>query len=170
MRRTRYSAYQDAGAHRPRLRLDHVLAAVLLAVMVLVSFVNVLGRYLFHYSLAFTEELTVQMFVLLTVVGSALAFGTGSQLGMQTVWRYFPPRLQRICDLLSAGLSTVLFLAVDFLLIRNIHSEITRFHARSAALNVPVWIYYALVVLLSPLVFRGIWRGLRTRNAQMEGV
>ena len=71
------------------------LAAALLAVMVVVSFVNVLGRYLFHYSLAFTEEVTINLFVWVTVPGSGIAFERGSHLGMITLFRLFPRRFQQ---------------------------------------------------------------------------
>jgi len=156
----------DAPAQRVSLRrADHVLAALLLSAMVLISFINVLGRYIFHYSLAFTEELTVQLFVFLVVVGSGLAFERGAHLGMTTALRYFPPSLRLWCERIGAALSAGLFLTINFLLLGNIYRELTVFHAKSAALRVPVWIYYAGVILLSPFVFRGILRGTARRSA-----
>ena len=56
-----------------------------------------------------------------------------------------------------------MFLTVDVLLLYTIHQEITLFHAKSAALGIPVWWYYAGTVLLSPFVFRGIIRGTRAQ-------
>lgn len=158
-----------ADAARPH-RWDHILAAGLLSAMVLISFINVLGRYLFHYSLAFTEELTVQMFVLLSVIGAGLAFENGAQLGMSAAVRRFPRPAQRVCGRIGLILSATLFLAIDLLLARNIYFELTIFHARSAALNIPVWIYYALVVLLSLFVFRGIWRAARGKAVGEEAL
>ena len=58
---------------------EHAAAALLLAAMALIAFVNILGRYLFRYSLAFTEEATIHCFVWLTVVGSGIAFERGSR-------------------------------------------------------------------------------------------
>lgn len=142
-------------------RWDARLAAILLAVMVLISFTNVLGRYLFHYSLAFTEEVTINLFVWVTVLGSGIAFERGSHLGMVTLSRRFPPRLRRFLAVFNAFLGAGLFLVVDVTLIRAIHDEITLFQARSPALGLPVWIYYAGVVLASPAVFLGILRGCR---------
>ena len=46
-----------------RYRVDYLVAALLLAVMALVAFINVVGRYLFNSSLSFTEEITIQLFV-----------------------------------------------------------------------------------------------------------
>lgn len=148
------------------LRFDHLLAALLLGSMALIAFVNILGRYIFHYSLAFTEEVTIHLFVWLVVVGSGLAFERGSQLGMVTLFRIFPDTVKKTVLCISAGLSAVLFLIVDGLLIHTIYQEITLFQATSAALGIPIWIYYAGVVVLSVFVFRGIWRGARQSLAE----
>jgi len=152
-------------ADRPKpvapIRLDHLLAALLLGAMALIAFVNVLGRYIFHYSLSFTEEVTIHLFVWLVVVGSGLAFERGAQLGMVSLYRFFPRRMKRAVLWFGAALSTVLFLVVDGLLIHTIYREMTLLHATSAALGIPIWIYYAGVVVLSGFVFRGILRGLR---------
>ena len=43
-------------------------------------------------------------------------------------------------------------------MIQAIKDEVTLFQAQSAALGIPVWIYYAGVPLLSVFVFRGVWR------------
>lgn len=144
-----------------RPRVDHVLLAGMLAIMVAVAFANILGRYVFHYSLAFTEEITINLFVGVVVIGSALAFERGLQLGVTVIAQHFPVRAQRALTWCNALLGAVLFAVVDILLVRECYFEITNFHARSAGLGVPVWIYYAAVVVLSVFVFRGLWRGAR---------
>ncbi len=150
-------------------RLDSLIVAVLLGTMALISVVNILGRYIFHYSLAFTEEVTINLFVWMTVVGSGMAFERGGHLGMVTLYRILPRSAQRHLVVVGSGLAAALFLAVDLTLLKAIHAEITLFHARSPALRLPVWIYDAGVVLLSPFVFRGVYRGARRRLDRAEG-
>lgn len=145
-------------------RVDHVLLALMMAVMITVAFLNILSRYLFHYSLAFTEELTVQLFVWVVVLGSGIAFERGAQLGVGTVTRFFPGRWQEHLRWLNAALGALLFLLVDICLIRECYFELTLFHARSPSLQVPVWIYYAGVVVASAFVFRGLYRGALRKN------
>ena len=41
------------------LKLEETVGALGLAVMVTIAFINVLTRYVFKYSMAFTEELTL---------------------------------------------------------------------------------------------------------------
>jgi len=146
-----------------RIRIDYWIAAVLLFVMAAIAFINILSRYLFHFSFAATEEITINLFVWMTVVGSGIAFERGGQLGMVTFYNLFPVKFQKAAILLSAGLSAGLFILVDFYMIRAIYDEITLFHASSGALGIPVWIYYVGVPVLSIFVFRGIYRDAHRR-------
>jgi TRAP-type C4-dicarboxylate transport system permease small subunit len=52
---------------------------------------------------------------------------------------------------------------VDLFLIQAIYDELTLFQATSAALGIPVWIYYAGVPVCSVFVFVGIYRDAAVR-------
>jgi TRAP-type C4-dicarboxylate transport system permease small subunit len=149
-------------------RLDYWLTAFLLAAMALIAFVNILSRYIFHFSFAATEELTINFFVWMTVLGSGIAFEHGAQMGMVTFFRRFPPRLRRGSVLLGAFLSAGLFIVVNIYMIQAIRDEITLFQAKSAALGIPVWIYYSGVPLLSIFVLRGIYRDTLNRLERID--
>ena len=140
------------------LRIDYLIAAILLFAMAAIAFINVLSRYLFHFSFAATEEITINLFVWLTVVGSGIAFERGGQLGMVTLYNRFPPPLKKTAVLFSAFMSAALFIIVDIFTIQAIYDEITLFQATSASLGIPVWIYYIGVPVFSVFVFRGIYR------------
>jgi TRAP-type C4-dicarboxylate transport system permease small subunit len=143
---------------KKELRIDYLVAALLLFAMAAIAFANVVSRYFFHFSIASTEEITINMFVWMTVVGCGIAFERGGQLGVVTFFDLFPERMQRGVILASAFLSALLFVLVDFFMLQAIHDELTLFHATSASLSIPVWIYYAGVPFLSVFVFRGIYR------------
>ena len=148
------------------IRIDYWLAAIILFTMCSIAFINVLSRYIFHFSFAATEEITINLFVWLTVIGSGIAFERGSQLGMVTLYNIFPKKMKRFAILLSSLLSVFLFILVDIYMIKSIYNEITLFKATSAALGVPVWIYYAGVPLFSVYVFRGIYRDAKSKLSQ----
>ena len=150
------------------LRWDHLLAAVMLGAMALIAFANVVSRALFHYSISFTEELTIHLFVWLMVIGMGLAFERGMHLGMASLVRRLPRGAQAILIWANAVLGCALFMAVDILLIQAIYREITLFHARSPAFGMPIWIYYAGVPIFSVFVFRGIHRGARVKLAEFR--
>jgi TRAP-type C4-dicarboxylate transport system permease small subunit len=151
-----------------RIRIDHWIAAVLMFTMASIAFINVLSRYLFHFSFASTEEITINMFVWLTVVGSGIAFERGGQLGMVTLYNAFPLRLKKWATLFSSALSALLFILVDIYMIQAIYEELTLFQATSAALGIPVWIYYIGVPVFSIFVFTGIYRDARLKVHALE--
>lgn len=142
-----------------RFRLDEWLAALLLFLMALIAFVNVLSRYFLHFSFAATEEITINAFVWLTMIGSGIAFERGSQLGMVTLFKVFPAAWKKAVILVSALLSALLFLVVDIIMIQTIYQEVTLFQSTSAALGIPIITYYIGVPVLSIFVFFGIYRG-----------
>ena len=146
-----------------RIRLDHWIVAILFFAMAAIAFANVLSRYLFHFSFASTEEITINLFVWITVIGSGLAFERGGQLGMVTLYNMFSHRFKKAVILFSAGLSALLFLLVDLFTIQAIYDEVTLFQATSAALGIPVWIYYVGVPVFSVFVFIGIYRDASAR-------
>jgi TRAP-type C4-dicarboxylate transport system permease small subunit len=150
-------------------RADHIVAAAVFAAMVLIAFLNILGRYVFHYSISFTEELTVNMFVWLTVICSGIAFERGAHLGVTILHRRFPRSMKRFVAFLTAFLSAGLFLTVDVMLLKSAHLERTLFHSTSPSLGVPVWIYYLIVALMTPWVFIGVYRGLRGDLRKIDG-
>lgn len=150
-----------------RIRTDYWIAAILLFTMSAIAFINVLSRYLFHFSFAATEEITINLFVWLTVVGSGIAFERGGQLGMVTLFNVFPIGVKRWVIFISAGLSALLFIAVDIYMIQAIYDEVTLFQATSAALGIPVWIYYVGVPVFSVFVFMGIYRHANTKMSEL---
>jgi TRAP-type C4-dicarboxylate transport system permease small subunit len=141
-----------------RIRIDYLIVAILLFVMASIAFINVLSRYLFHFSFAATEEITINLFVWMTVVGTGIAFERGGQLGMVTIYNIFPKKFKKWVILFSAGLAAILFLLVDIYMVQAIYFELTLFQATSAGLGIPVWIYYIGVPILSVFVFTGIYR------------
>ena len=146
------------GEPNQHIRIDHWIVAVLLFSMASIAFINVLSRYLFHFSFAATEEVTINLFVWMTVVGSGIAFERGGQLGMVTLYNVFPRKFKRLVILFSSILSALLFILVDIYMIQAIYDELTLFHATSAALAIPVSIYYVGVPVFSVFVFAGIYR------------
>lgn len=150
-----------------RFRMDHWIVAILFFIMAAIAFINILSRYLFHFSFAATEEITINLFVWVTVIGSGLAFERGGQLGMVTLYNLFPPKFKKFVVFFSAGLSAFLFILVDIYMIQAIYEELTLFNATSAALGIPVWIYYVGVPIFSIFVFAGIYRDA---SAKLEGL
>jgi len=148
-----------------RFGLDEWLCAVLLVLMTGIAFVNVLGRYLFGYSLAFTEELTLNFFVYVVVLGAGIGYERMVHPRFASLLNLFPPRWRSAVIVFSYLLSAGLFVVLVWVTLVNIYFDITLFNTRSAALGVPVWAYDIPVVACVLLALRRLWRGMRLELA-----
>lgn len=117
-----------------------MLGAFLLAAMACLAFANVVTRYVFHYPLAFTEELEVNALVWLTMFGTSAAFRRRHHLRMLFFQDKLPAKTRYFLHLCIALLSIGLFASLGYLgylqLIDERFLEIT-----SESLNFPQWLY-----------------------------
>jgi TRAP-type C4-dicarboxylate transport system permease small subunit len=133
--------------------IEEYLVIIILSIMAVLGFGNVLSRYIFHASFAATEEIEINMFVWVTVLGIAIAFEKGSHLGMTMIYDKFPNWLKKVATVIAALLAISLFAIVDYYVIREIYKDLTLFHMRSEALNIPNWIYTIGIPIFSIFVF-----------------
>ena len=133
------------------IRVDYCIAAALLMAMALIAFVNILSRYFVHFSIGATEEITINLFVWMTVVGTGIAFERGAQLGMVTFFNLFPLRMRKSLVVFSALLGAGLFVLVCGYMVQAIYDELTLFQATSAALGIP-----GVDLLRRGAAFRGV--------------
>jgi TRAP-type C4-dicarboxylate transport system permease small subunit len=139
-------------------RLEEGACVLLLAVMTGIAFVNVVTRYLIRYSLAFTEEVVVSLFVWLTLFGASVAFREGAHLGFAYVVERLPRPVQRAALWLGALLALVLFGALIWFGVGQIRSE-RMLGTTSEALAIPQWWYTAGIPLVGCLVLVRIVQG-----------
>lgn len=89
---------------------EKILCALILLAMTALGFANVLVRYLTDRSFAATEEILVNGFLLLTVLGAAVAARRGEHLAVTLVSDLLPPRRRIAVLWLSTLLSATLLL------------------------------------------------------------
>ena len=101
------------GAHLDRaigVFLEATTAALVVAEIVIL-FVGILARYVFHRPLVWSDELASILFLWLAVLGSALAFRRGENLRMTTLVNKLSPPAQRLFAAIALAASLA-FLAM----------------------------------------------------------
>jgi TRAP-type C4-dicarboxylate transport system permease small subunit len=83
------------------LHFEEAVCAILLIVMVSVSSINIISRYLPGISFAATEELVVNLFVWLTMLGGVVAVKHKAHISITFIARKIPVRFQNIFILLQ---------------------------------------------------------------------
>lgn len=135
--------------------------------MGVITFINVITRYIIQYSFAFTEELVVSLFVWLTLFGAGIAFRDQSHLGFSLLIEKSPLRIRKIQLWIATALATILFLALIYFAIQQIGYEIT-FEIRSMGLDIPQWVYTIGVPVWSGLVIIRIIQGAHRASQKMK--
>ena len=88
-------------------RLEEWLIAALLAVMTLVTFAQVVARYVFNYSFVWALELVTYLFAWMIFLGMAYGVRVGSHIGVDVLVKSLGRLGARICGALAAALSIV---------------------------------------------------------------
>ena len=81
--------------------IEEILCAICLSVMTIIAFMNVVSRFLLSASLSFTDEITTYLFVLLSLMGSAVAAKRGAHLGLTVLTDIVSPSVKKILKIIG---------------------------------------------------------------------
>lgn len=121
-------------------KIEENLAIIVYIILIILTFSNVIGRYLLKSSISFTEEIAVNLFVLLSMIGVSIAVSDRAHLGLSALTELFPKRLQLLISCISNILGLifgVVLLITGIIMVKN---QIA-INARTITLMWPAWIY-----------------------------
>ena len=125
-------------------RIEEVLAAAALVVMTALTFANVVSRHLLNTSLSFSEEITTYLFVLVSLLGTAIAAKRKAHLGLTAVPDLAGPRTRKVLLSLGYGIGTIFCAAIFYYGILMVRNQIMLGQV-TAAMQWPEWIYGSFV-------------------------
>lgn len=129
-------------------RFEEVIGALCLGAMGLISFTNVITRYLFHYSMAFTEEITLYLFVWVVLLGTSIAFREGANVTVSFLYDKLGKKAQKFLDLVSSAISLIFFVVLIYYSSIEVMDEI-QVHAMTEAIELPMWWFSGAMPLVS---------------------
>ncbi|MEX2518518.1 MAG: TRAP transporter small permease [Paracoccaceae bacterium] len=141
----------EAKHARVPISVERSLAAGAMAAICLISFTNVVVRYVTNFSFAFTEEFSVFLLVIMTFVGASLAFATNENIRISFLLERLPPRAALVCEVVAALASAVMFLLV-FRYGAELSWDEYIFEETSPGLGYPNWIYTIWLPILSLVI------------------
>jgi len=157
----------DNPLNRPRIsvKLEEAVAATAMAFVCLITFANVVVRYLTDASFAFTEEFSVFLLVVLTLSGAAGAFVRNRNIRVEFFAALTPLRIQRWLEIMGLVLTVALFLMVAWYGARFVADD-WKFGTTSPGIGIPQWIYSIWLPALSLLIAgRALGRVVRLLRA-----
>jgi TRAP-type C4-dicarboxylate transport system permease small subunit len=141
---------------------ERALLAALMAALCLITMANVIVRYFTNASFAFTEEISVSLMVLMTLLGTATAFYRDKHISVLFVFERLSARGRHRLALLGLAASVVMFALLAWYGARMAWDDY-RFDVTSPALGIPQWLYTMWLPLLSVFIVGRLLNLMRAR-------
>ena len=151
---------------RVPLAIEKVVAALAMAALCLITLANVVARYLTNYSFAFTEEYSIALMVVVTLLGAGIATAANRQIRITWFAERLPLAGARTAEVIATLATVAMFVLLVILGGRLVWDEY-RFEVTSPGLGEPQWIYTLALPLLSLAVAaRAVGHLVRTLRAR----
>jgi TRAP-type transport system small permease protein len=133
------------------VKFEEFIAAVAMGLLCIITMANVIVRYFTNISFAFTEEISVWLMVVMTLIGASAAFVKRQHIAIT----FFADRLAPLARY-RVGLMVLAACAAMFALLAvfgvRMAWEDYRYEVTSPALGVPQWLYTVWLPVLSFVV------------------
>ena len=160
------SNHENAAASGGKLTLaavERFLMAASMGVLCLLTMANVLVRYFTDISFAFTEEISVALLVVMTLIGASHAFATNHHIAI-TFFVDRKPALLGLARRFAAACSLLMFGLLAWYGVAMTWDDYN-FEVTSPSLGVPQWWYTIWLPLLSIVIvlrlLAVLWRGAK---------
>ena len=153
---------QDIPSQLPdRRTVEDAVGAVAMALLALITFLNVVVRYLTDESFAWSEEISVSLMVILTLVAGSAAVVRDRHIRIELFFDGGSAARRRRYALFSALATVVAFLILTSLSCRLAWDDY-QYEVTSPGIGVPQWWYTIWLPVLAALIaFRGMQRFVR---------
>jgi len=150
-------------------RLEEGLIAFLLAVMTLVTFAQVIARYIFNYSFVWALELVTYLFGFLIFIGMSYGVRVGTHIGVDALVKALKPKAARLAGS-AAALLCLLYALIIFYGSWQYVAKMYEIGIMAEDLPIPQWVPrlslllgFGLLVLRFAEAFFRIVSGRETR-------
>ena len=158
------SAPPEAAADPPvkvPLALEDWLAVLTMAALCLITFANVVVRYFTDESIAWTEEISVFLMIVVTLAGGSAAVARDRHIKIEYFLDGGSPDRQRRLARFGAACTAVFFAVLCALSVRLVWDDI-RYEETTPGIGVPKWWYSVwLPVLAAAIAARAVGLFLR---------
>lgn len=148
--------------------LEFLIGGLFSIIMVAVLFIQVVSRYVFTYSLAFSEELAVILFIMTVYVGAIGATRRNQHLKIELLTNVLKPRAKLIVNIIA----DITFMIANVFIIYGI-SKVTMnlfdYGMKTAILQIPKWICYVVLPFCFAVITVRLFQGVVVKAKQLHG-
>lgn len=121
-------------------KIEEFVCAACLIIMTLLVFANVLSRKLLHLSLSFSDEITTNLFILLSMMGAAIATKRRAHLGLTIVTDAVPAAVKKLLCTFGFAVGTLFSAALCYYGIHMVRNQILLGQV-TPTMQWPEWIF-----------------------------
>ena len=147
------------------MNLDIVVASVILAILIVLTFFGVIWRYIFNAPFTWLEEVQTSCMVWIVFAAAGAAFRTGNHVAIEMIVDMMPEKLQKIMEWL---ISAVVVVVIGYLFIQSLgFIQVFLKSGRSTRmLKIPyAWVYGIAIVSYVDMIisyFYSIIKGVKS--------
>jgi TRAP-type transport system small permease protein len=138
-------------ARRLPVAMEEGLAVASMALLVVITLLNVLTRYFTDESYAWTEEISIFLMTIMTLAGAASAASRDQHIRIEFFYESGSATRQRRLKITASCMTAMLFMILAALFCRTLFDEV-KYAETSMGLGVPRWWYTAAVPVLCVLI------------------
>lgn len=97
--------------------LDVIVASVILAILIILTFAGVIWRYVFHAPFTWLEEVQTSCMVWITFAAAGAAFRSGNHVAIEMIVDLMPEKAQKVMEIMIAVIVVVI---LGFLFVQTI--------------------------------------------------
>ncbi|HEX2545394.1 MAG TPA: TRAP transporter small permease [Ramlibacter sp.] len=133
---------------RVPLAIEDWLTVIVMASLALITFANVIVRYFTSQSFAWTEEFSVFLMIVLSLVAGSAAVARNQHIRIEYFADNGPEKRQKALARFGAAMVFILFSLMAVLSVRLVYDDM-RFGETSPGIGVPQWWYTIWLPVLS---------------------
>ncbi|QAA95640.1 TRAP transporter small permease [Pollutimonas thiosulfatoxidans] len=133
---------------RVPLKVEDWISVLVLAGLALITFINVIVRYMTDGSFAWTEEISVFLLIILTMTAGATAFVRNQHIRIEVYADGGPPQRRRRLAIIGNSIVLLFFVLLTILSGRMVFDDYT-WGDTSPAIGVPNWWYTVWMPVLA---------------------
>ena len=149
---------------RVPLAIEDWLTVIVMALLALITFANVVVRYLTDQSFAWTEEFSVFLMIVLALVAGSASVARNRQIRIEFFADSGPPARQRALARFGALMVFVLFALMAGLSSRIVWDQV-QYEETSPGISVPMW-WYTIWLPVMSVAIAGRALGLYLRRGR----
>lgn len=123
--------------------IEEIVLAIASILVLVLTFGNVIARYIFHHSWGFAEEIVVAVFVLISLLAAGVAARTGDLVNLALVPDNVEPKTRKVLHIIS----TIIAVIYSLILAWQGFGRMLADHTYSPILHINKSIFWSFVLI-----------------------